>query len=308
MGYGVKKLQSLVESISQGNRLSLRIGGSLLTIAIVFSSGITGWSLEQLARSEVIYIQLISNLLIIIGLSSSLAAKSLRKGVEEVLSHLKENQTDRELILARRKLSYIVGRDVDDLDKDNILRATAETASENAIDGIFAPLFWMLAGCLVYNLSPSLPGPLSFAFTYKSASTIDSMIGYKHGTYRWMGTFGAKLEDILTWLPSRLVLITLPLICKNFLNAPRVIHIAWEEGSKDSSPNSGISESIFAHCSGTRMGGNNKYKGKTKSKPILASWAPKATNKKVIEIINLSLRLEIVWLITSMFFGIYIRY
>ena len=36
---------------------------------------------------------------------------------------------------ARRNLSKIVGRDVQNLNPDEILRATAETASENSVDG-----------------------------------------------------------------------------------------------------------------------------------------------------------------------------
>ena len=37
-------------------------------------------------------------------------------------------------------------REVKNLNKAQILRATAETASENSVDGVFAPLFWMMFG------------------------------------------------------------------------------------------------------------------------------------------------------------------
>jgi len=57
-----------------------------------------------------------------------------------------------------------------------------------------------------------LPGPLSLGFSYKAISTLDSMIGYKYDYFRYLGFFSAKIEDIFTFVPSRLVLITLPLV------------------------------------------------------------------------------------------------
>ena len=38
------------------------------------------------------------------------------------------------------------------------------------------------------------------------------MIGYKYDYFRYLGFFSAKIEDIFTFLPSRLVLISLPLV------------------------------------------------------------------------------------------------
>jgi len=38
------------------------------------------------------------------------------------------------------------------------------------------------------------------------------MIGYKYDYFRYLGFFSAKIEDIFTFIPSRLVLITLPLV------------------------------------------------------------------------------------------------
>ena len=68
------------------------------------------------------------------------------------------------------------------------------------------------------------------------------------------------------------------------------------DGSKDKSPNSGISEAIFAHSAKVKMGGINSYKNTLISKPILAKDAPVASPKSINRIMNLSLRLELAWI------------
>ena len=48
----------------------------------------------------------------------------------------------KDLPTARQKLSWIVGRDTDNLDEQEITRGVVETVSENISDGITAPLFY----------------------------------------------------------------------------------------------------------------------------------------------------------------------
>ena len=55
------------------------------------------------------------------------------------------HQTDN-IVEARQKLSWIVGRDTEDLDESEITRATVETIAENTVDGIIAPLFFFILG------------------------------------------------------------------------------------------------------------------------------------------------------------------
>ena len=66
------------------------------------------------------------------------------------------------------------------------------------------PFFWMLVGAVTAGLAPMAPGPLCLACIFKAASTLDSMLGYRRGRLRWLGTAGARLDDGLTWLPCRL--------------------------------------------------------------------------------------------------------
>ena len=296
MGFIINWLRVLVERISKGNQTKLTIGGILITFILIFLSGLCGWVIERVFLTFNYGKSFFGILILLISLSSALAAKSLYQSVIEIINLISLDYNNESIKKARRKLSFIVGRDVQNLNKDEILRAAAETAGENAVDGIFAPLFWMFIGIISWQFNEFSPGPLALVWIFKASSTIDSMLGYKEGNLRWLGFAGAKLDDILTFIPTRIVLITLPFCCKTKESTFKTIKQAWDDGCTDSSPNSGISEAIFAHCANVRMGGENFYKGKKILKPLIAKSAPKASQKSIRRILNLTLRLEFLWL------------
>jgi adenosylcobinamide-phosphate synthase len=104
--------------------------------------------------------------------------------------------TEGHLPKARQATSMLVGRDTQNLDFQACRRAAVESLAENLTDGVIAPLFWLwLLG---------LPGLLIF----KIASTMDSMVGYKTERYLHFGWFGARLDDVLCWLPARLTFLS----------------------------------------------------------------------------------------------------
>jgi len=149
-----------------------------------------------------------------------------------------------------------------------------------------------------------LPGPLSLGFSYKAISTLDSMIGYRYDYFRYLGFFSAKIEDIFTFVPSRLVLITLPLVCPKINESGSIIKISYLDGKRYVSPNAGISEAIFAHNSGIKLGGKSKYKNEIIEKPIINETGDNCTCEKIKLICQLILRLQFLWIIifASIFF------
>ena len=297
MGVVINFLKGLTESIAKENKTKLYIGGFIITLVVIALSGLSGWLIERLYLFFQINNPIFSTLFFAFILSSSLASKSLNKSILQILNLIsKENNRDN-LINSRKKLSLLVGRDVENLDANEILRALAETASENSVDGIFAPLFWIFLGTIFWEFNQSMPGPLAMAWIFKASSTVDSMIGYKVGKLKWLGFTGAKLDDLMVWIPSRIVLITLPFCCKPKQSIFKTIKDSWKDGIIDSSPNSGISEAIFAYCAEVKMGGVNYYKGQKRLKPIIANTYPKASINSVRKILGLSLRLELVWLL-----------
>ena len=297
MGVVINFSKGLTERIAKENKSKLYIGGFIITLVVIALSGLSGWLIERLYLFFQINNPIFSTLFFAFILSSSLASKSLNKSILQILNLIsKENNRDN-LINSRKKLSLIVGRDVENLDANEILRALAETASENSVDGIFAPLFWIFLGTIFWEFNQSMPGPLAMAWIFKASSTIDSMLGYKKGKLKWLGFTGAKLDDLMVWIPSRIVLITLPFCCKLKQSIFKTIKDSWKDGIIDSSPNSGISEAIFAYCAKVKMGGVNYYKGQKRIKPTIAETYPEASINSVRKILGLSFRLELAWLL-----------
>ncbi|MBU6354542.1 MAG: cobalamin biosynthesis protein, partial [Cyanobacteria bacterium REEB498] len=229
MGWAISRLRRLAEAWAGDRPARLRLAGGLITAVLVGGGALVGWGVEQAAwRWPALGLPLL-----LLGLASALAGRSLHQAVTGVLARLGDATPGGEgLEAARTALAWIVGRDVAGLERGEILRAAAETASENAVDGLFAPLFWMLVGAALWCLAPAgvapqglgplvpgpllpgplVPGPLALAWGFKAASTLDSMLGYRRGRLRWLGTAGARLDDGLTWLPCRLVALSLPLL------------------------------------------------------------------------------------------------
>ncbi|MDC3148924.1 cobalamin biosynthesis protein [Prochlorococcus sp. AH-716-I05] len=191
----------------------------------------------------------------------------------------------------------IVSRDVRSSSIKHLLRSSTESLTENSVDGIFGPLFWIFIGIIFMKLSIFLPGPLSLGFSYKAISTLDSMIGYKYDYFRYLGFFSAKIEDIFTFVPSRLVLITLPLVSSKVYEYRLIIKKSYLDGKKYDSPNAGISEAIFAYISGIKLGGKSKYKNEIVEKPIINETGDNCTEEKIQLICQLILRLQFLWII-----------
>jgi adenosylcobinamide-phosphate synthase len=292
MGWWISRLRGLAERWAGDIPWRLRTAGTLITLLLVGGSGLAGWGLERLALRAGP-----TQLVLLIALASALAGRSLAQAVRAVLAAL----ADQDLPLARQRLSWIVGRDTERLNGPEILRAAAETASENAVDGLFAPLFWMLVGAALWCTGlTQAPGPLALAWGFKAASTLDSMLGYRRGRLRWLGTAGARLDDLLVWLPCRLVLLSLPLAARLPPGAmAATIQAARRDGAGDPSPNAGLSQAIYAHCLGVRLGGLNHYHGQPRCKPLLAADAPAADAAAVERMLRLSSRLALVWLLSA---------
>ncbi len=281
MGAVIGRLRLWVEAIAGDRPWALRLGGGLITTLLVGGSASVGWLLEQLSLRSPWGLPIL-----IVALASALAGRSLRLAVEGVLEPLAASPAD--LARARQKLGWIVGRDVDGLPAPELLRAAAETASENAVDGFFAPLFWMLIGTGLWSLNPAWPGPLALAWTFKASSTLDSMLGYRRGRLQWLGTAGARLDDVLTWLPCRLLALSLGQL------GP-----ALRDGASDPSPNAGVSQAAYAHALGLQLGGLNRYGGIARSKPLLNPGGRTTDEQGVKDILQTNERLALLWLVIS---------
>ena len=218
------------------------------------------------------------------------------KEIAELIEREEINDKNKRII--KEKVQRIVSRDVSTSSIEHLLRSSTESLTENSVDGIFGPLFWIFIGIIFMKFSIFLPGPLSLGFSYKAISTLDSMIGYKYDYFRYLGFFSAKIEDIFTFVPSRLVLITLPLVGAKVNDYMVIIKKSYLDGKNYDSPNSGISEAIFAYIADIKLGGKSKYKNEIIEKPIINPNGDICTIEKINLICQLILKLQFLWIIT----------
>jgi adenosylcobinamide-phosphate synthase len=179
-------------------------------------------------------------------ISTTIAQKSLKVASLEVYQPLIEG----DLPEARKKLSFIVGRDTASLEEGEIARGAIETVAENTSDGVTAPLFWALIG----------GAPL--AMVYRATNTCDSMVGHVNERYKEFGRASAKWDDVLNWIPSRLTGIIMLLGTRpEFMRYRKAWTILFRDAKKHPSPNSGWGEAAVAAILGIQLGGINYYKG-----------------------------------------------
>lgn len=228
------------------NRGSFKmIKGMILTLSYVIIVFVSFYNLDKWLWNHSLIGWGIFNLIFIFW---GIANQSLIDASREVFLKLEEG-----LEAARKQLSYIVGRDTQNLNEQQVMTATLETMSENLSDGVIAPLFY-------YGLL-GLPGIM----TYKLINTFDSMIGYKNQRYALFGFFAAKLDDIVNYIPARLTVLLLMLSSFNFNS----ILYAARYGHRHKSPNAGYPEAATAGILKCRFGGPNYYNGKLVNKPYI---------------------------------------
>lgn len=183
-----------------------------------------------------------------------LAARSLN---DETMNVYRAVQTG-DLEKARRAVSMVVGRDTERLDMSGVIRAAVETTAENASDGETAPLFYMMMFGAVGG------------FAYKAVNTMDSMIGYKNERYIHFGTFAARLDDVLNFLPARfsgiLMCMAAGLLRMDGKNAWRIF---IRDKKKHDSPNSAHTEAAMAGALDVQLAGDAWYFGRLHKKPYL---------------------------------------
>lgn len=240
-----------VEKVLYRGKSLLRFKGLLLFIIVSTITFLITYFLVHYSSYLNKYIgYLISTILIF----QILATKSLFTETNKVYKSLKNG----DLVNAKRELSYLVTRDCENMEEEDVVRSTIETISENIVDGVTSPLFYILLG----------GAPLGML--YKAINTLDSMVGYKNSRYSDFGFFSAKFDDVVNFIPARLtsaiILISIFILRYNFTNAIKILR---RDNNMHSSPNSGWAEAPVAGALNITLGGKVSYFGKVHHKPEL---------------------------------------
>lgn len=183
-----------------------------------------------------------------------LATKCLKVESMRVYKYLKKGDIPN----SRKYLSWIVGRDTENLNEEQISKAVVETIAENTSDGVIAPMLFLIIG----------GAPLGFF--YKAVNTLDSMIGYKNDRYLYFGRFAAKLDDVMNFIPA--IVSAWLMILASFLlrlDAKNAIAIYRRDRHNHASPNSAKTESVAAGALNLQLAGDAYYFGKLVVKPTI---------------------------------------
>ena len=185
---------------------------------------------------------------------------------------------------ARELLPALVGRDPAGLDGPAIARAAVESVAENTTDAIVAPALWTLAA------------GAAGAFVHRAGDTLDSMVGYRDGTYRRFGTAAARVDDVLAWVPARVTAGLVALARPS--RAGDVVRAVRREAPAHPSPNAGVAEAAFAAALGLQLGGGeNRYGDRVECRPLLGRGRdPEAAD--IAKAVDLSR--DLTWLLAAM--------
>ena len=127
----------------------------------------------------------------ILALAFCIGWRSLEEHVGAVEDALAKGEEE-----GRRAVSYLVSRDTKTLTFEQIRSGAYESAAENLVDSIIAPIFWFVVFELLFGAG------IFGAVLFRCANTMDAMLGYTDERIR-LGWFAARMDDVLAFIPSR---------------------------------------------------------------------------------------------------------
>jgi adenosylcobinamide-phosphate synthase len=179
-----------------------------------------------------------------------------------------------DLPAARRAIGLLVGRDTEPMDAAACRRAALESLSENLTDGFVSPLFWYVVA--------GLPGLVLF----KVVSTMDSMVGYRSERYLRFGWCGARLDDVMNYVPARLTWLLIAALAAVIpqCSASKALTVGFRQHAVLPGPNSGWSEAAAAGALQRRLVGPIWVNGQLVTDRWLGDAAdrPAATHEDVV--------------------------
>lgn len=243
------------------------------------SHGVSGWCLAVLPPVLLVWLLSLSSLgwlVDILVLYFALGLKSLGQHALPVAQALRLGNLGE----ARRRVGYLVSRRTSELDACGVARAGTESVLENGADAVFASLFWFAVlgapGVLLHRLS----------------NTLDAMWGYRNERFERFGWAAARIDDVLNYLPARLVALTYALLglTATALRCWRSQAPQWD------SPNAGPVMAAGAGALQVQLGGSAIYHGVEEQRPQLGEGAP-AQARDIERALNLVYLGVLLWLV-----------
>ena len=222
------------------------------------SHGVTAWFITviplTLLATALSWAPYLGWVIEILALYLALGMRSLGEHVLPVAQALRSGDLDE----ARTRVSYLVSRQTSELGSTEVARAATESVLENGSDAVFAALFWFVVA--------GVPGVV----LYRLSNTLDAMWGYRNERFERFGWAAAKIDDLLNYIPARLVALTYAVLGKT-----RLALTCWRrQGPTWDSPNAGPVMAAGAGALGVELGGAAIYHGELHQRPVLGEGPP----------------------------------
>lgn len=222
------------------------------------SHGVSAWLLAVLPPTAVVWLLAdipgLGWVVSVLALYAAVGLRSLNEHAEPVAQALEQG----DLARARERVGYMVSRDTRELDDSAVARAATESVLENGSDAVFAALFWFaVAGA---------PGVV----LYRLANTLDAMWGYRNARFERFGWAAARIDDVLNYIPARLVALTYAVLGKTAL----ALQCWRQQAPLWDSPNAGPVMAAGAGALGVQLGGPAIYHGELHERPHLGEGGP----------------------------------
>lgn len=222
------------------------------------SHGVSAWLLAVLPPTAVVWLLAdipgLGWVVSVLALYAAVGLRSLNEHAEPVALALEQG----DLARARERVGYMVSRDTRELDDSAVARAATESVLENGSDAVFAALFWFaVAGA---------PGVV----LYRLANTLDAMWGYRNARFERFGWAAARIDDVLNYIPARLVALTYAVLGKTTL----ALQCWRQQAPLWDSPNAGPVMAAGAGALGVQLGGPAIYHGELHERPHLGEGEP----------------------------------
>ena len=214
-----------------------------------------------------------------------IAAYSLKLHSMNVVQALKTENIG----LAKKRVGMIVSRQTENMNADDVRKATIESVLENGADAVFAPIFWFI-----------IAGPAG-AILYRLSNTLDAMWGYKNQQYIYFGWAAARFDDVLNWIPARLTALSYAILGQTKL----AINCWKTQAHLLDSPNAGPVMTSGAGTLNLQLGGPAWYHGKLKNKVFFGTQNMPQNNdiKRANNLITHTIYLWIFVVIITEFIG-----
>ena len=181
-----------------------------------------------------------------IALKPAFAVRQLIEATDGVATALRAGDLEMARFRAGRDL---VSRPTTDLGGDEVASAAIESAAENLVDSIAAPV-------LAYAAA-GLPA----AWAYRAINTADAMWGYRDARYERFGKTAARVDDLVNFLPARFGAAALAagaaLAGEDGAGAARV---ARAQHGRTASPNAGWPMAAMAGALGVGLAKRGAYR------------------------------------------------